>query len=53
VIIDIPWNSIFERGTFKLELCLPEYLILEPEAHFMTKIYQTILDTLGRTCLDI
>lgn len=33
--------------------CLPEYLILKPEACFMTKLYQLIMDSLGRTCLDI
>lgn len=42
VVIDISQNSLYEGGTFKVELFLTEYLIIEPEAPFMTKIYHPI-----------
>lgn len=45
-----PRGSPFERGTFKLELFLPEnYPIAVPKVCFMAKTYHP--DTLGRICL--
>lgn len=53
VVVDSSQNSLFERGTFKLELFLLEKIIIEPEAYFMTKIYHPITYQLGRLGLGI
>lgn len=42
VVIDISQNLLYEGGTFKVELFLIEYLIREPEAYFVVKIYHLI-----------
>ena len=47
-------DSLFERGTFKLELFLPEeYPMAIPKVYIMTKIYHPNVDKLGRICLDV
>ena len=56
-----PEGTCFEAGKFKAELLLPnDYPMSPPKVVFDTKIYhpnigtpQTILDNLGRICLDI
>ncbi|KAB0372544.1 hypothetical protein FD755_016336 [Muntiacus reevesi] len=54
VLIAGPQDSTFERGTFKLELFLPEeYPMVAPKVHFMTKIYHPNVDKLGRVILKI
>merc|ERR1711957_183011 len=44
----------YERGTYDLELFLPEgYPMEPPKVRFLTKTWDPNVDKLGRICLDI
>ncbi|KAH0520409.1 Ubiquitin-conjugating enzyme E2 N [Microtus ochrogaster] len=54
VIIGGSQDSLFEGGTFKLELVLSEeYPKAAPKVHFRTQVYPPNVDKMGRICLDI
>ncbi|CAD7693839.1 unnamed protein product [Nyctereutes procyonoides] len=54
VVIAGPQDSLFEGGTFTLELFLPEeYPMAAPKVRFTTKIYHPHVDKLGRISLQV
>ena len=54
VMIAGPKDSPYEGGLFNLQLYLPEeYPMVPSKVLFMSKIYHTNIDFLGRICLDI